>query len=431
MNIGRLFQPRQAKKPILSENSLNRSTKETVAKSIWSQLTHPSKNLAPKGRVNRRSGWILKPNTRTTFGVSEAGFARFLKEHSSPKHHRVTASGRIIPMESSDECVPGQAQELPRIAEASANVVHLTGPIDMPGANDFIFPEPQGAFVGPYQASFFASALGKPQAFSFPPRRINWPDGLYQTSVLNPGAEPFVPYRASPIPSVNQSPSSGSPNDIEDWLAWNGQTGFMPNSNGSQSSISFTPSMENFSETLPTPMIETVATVIPGLGGTIAINDTEFAMLFALFYQPATEIPLDYVDGILNGILINLTNFWCGEMWHTARASLECLVRVCESHLRVVNMVAARSPDTSEDIVKQRYYYTNLRVMFSGYHDRLTNEWNMQNLAARFAFEDRHQEHAGENVLGSDSNPRAPYTSLWWGDLTVLRSPVRHRKSVA
>ncbi|OAX78436.1 hypothetical protein ACJ72_07257 [Emergomyces africanus] len=29
---------------------------------------------------------------------SDAGFARFLKEHASPKHHRVTAGGRIVPM---------------------------------------------------------------------------------------------------------------------------------------------------------------------------------------------------------------------------------------------------------------------------------------------------------------------------------------------
>ncbi|WEW60923.1 hypothetical protein PRK78_006411 [Emydomyces testavorans] len=33
-----------------------------------------------------------------TLAQSHAGFARFLKEHSSPKHHRVTAGGRIVPM---------------------------------------------------------------------------------------------------------------------------------------------------------------------------------------------------------------------------------------------------------------------------------------------------------------------------------------------
>ncbi|KKZ63952.1 hypothetical protein EMCG_01706 [[Emmonsia] crescens] len=37
---------------------------------------------------------------------SDAGFARFLKEHASPKHHRVTAGGRIVPMNLTSSPAP-------------------------------------------------------------------------------------------------------------------------------------------------------------------------------------------------------------------------------------------------------------------------------------------------------------------------------------
>lgn len=40
----------------------------------------------------------MKTVPATIFTPSEAGFAQFLKEHSSPRHQRVTAGGRIVPM---------------------------------------------------------------------------------------------------------------------------------------------------------------------------------------------------------------------------------------------------------------------------------------------------------------------------------------------
>lgn len=94
MNIGQLL--RQAKKPSLSEASLNQRAKATVPKSAQSRSTRSTKNLVPKGRVNGQSSPIVKSNIQTIFPVSEVGFARFLKEHTSPKHQRVTAGGRIM-----------------------------------------------------------------------------------------------------------------------------------------------------------------------------------------------------------------------------------------------------------------------------------------------------------------------------------------------
>lgn len=47
-----------------------------------------------------------------------AGFARFLKEHSSPKHHRVTAGGRIVPMNLQH---PAPEFKLPKVAADTPN----------------------------------------------------------------------------------------------------------------------------------------------------------------------------------------------------------------------------------------------------------------------------------------------------------------------
>lgn len=49
-----------------------------------------------------------------------AGFARFLKEHSSPKHHRVTAGGRIVPMTLQH---PAPVFKLPKTGTEAANHV--------------------------------------------------------------------------------------------------------------------------------------------------------------------------------------------------------------------------------------------------------------------------------------------------------------------
>ncbi|CAG8909266.1 unnamed protein product [Penicillium egyptiacum] len=83
---------RSKKKPILSENPRNRPTREPVRSS------RPNKNPASKAsktRPTRNSKKSFEP----VFSTSDAGFAQFLKKHTSPKHQRVTAGGRIVPME--------------------------------------------------------------------------------------------------------------------------------------------------------------------------------------------------------------------------------------------------------------------------------------------------------------------------------------------
>lgn len=92
MAIGRRAHPDRCKKPILSENPRNRPNKES------SRSSRPNKNSTSKVSKNHPRRASKKP-TEPVFSTSDAGFAQFLKKHTSPKHQRVTAGGRIVPME--------------------------------------------------------------------------------------------------------------------------------------------------------------------------------------------------------------------------------------------------------------------------------------------------------------------------------------------
>ncbi|KAK2803257.1 hypothetical protein FQN51_003674 [Onygenales sp. PD_10] len=86
---------------ILSEKSVNRrrissrismGNDEGLQPQQASNIQYPSRQPqnAPQGNLAQ----------------ADAGFARFLKEHASPKHHRVTAGGRIVPMNLSASPAP-------------------------------------------------------------------------------------------------------------------------------------------------------------------------------------------------------------------------------------------------------------------------------------------------------------------------------------
>ncbi|OQE44357.1 hypothetical protein PENCOP_c002G04355 [Penicillium coprophilum] len=88
----RLVHHSRNKKPVLSENPRNRPTRESARSS------RPNKNPASKTSRNRPNRASKKP-PEPVFFTNDAGFAQFLKKHTSPKHQRVTAGGRIVPME--------------------------------------------------------------------------------------------------------------------------------------------------------------------------------------------------------------------------------------------------------------------------------------------------------------------------------------------
>ncbi|KAJ5952262.1 uncharacterized protein N7479_010675 [Penicillium vulpinum] len=88
----RILHPGRRKKPILSETPRNQPHRES-ARSL-----RPNKNPASKTSKNRPTRTSKKPS-EPVFSTRDAGFAQFLKKHTSPKHQRVTAGGRIVPME--------------------------------------------------------------------------------------------------------------------------------------------------------------------------------------------------------------------------------------------------------------------------------------------------------------------------------------------
>ncbi|KAJ6184493.1 hypothetical protein N7519_005794 [Penicillium mononematosum] len=88
----RRARPDRSKKPILSENPRNRPTRESARSS------RPNKNPASKTSKNRPTR-NNKKSIQPVLSTKDAGFAQFLKKHTSPRHQRVTAGGRIVPME--------------------------------------------------------------------------------------------------------------------------------------------------------------------------------------------------------------------------------------------------------------------------------------------------------------------------------------------
>ncbi|RMJ23887.1 hypothetical protein PHISP_05257 [Aspergillus sp. HF37] len=86
---------RKANLSALSERSANRSRNP-------SNLSYSSQPASSTSRQPLRLP-SRQPNNppRGALAQTDSGFARFLKQHSSPKHKRVTAGGRIVPMDPS------------------------------------------------------------------------------------------------------------------------------------------------------------------------------------------------------------------------------------------------------------------------------------------------------------------------------------------
>lgn len=94
VNPGGLVRPAQRTTPALSEKPQNSLAGDPTT-SPASVKSLPRKAKTRRGRRAKRAADTAPA---VTFAPSEAGFAQFLKEHSSPKHQRVTAGGRIVPM---------------------------------------------------------------------------------------------------------------------------------------------------------------------------------------------------------------------------------------------------------------------------------------------------------------------------------------------
>ncbi|KAJ5629572.1 hypothetical protein N7528_003229 [Penicillium herquei] len=96
-------------RPVLSENPSNGLAESKSAKSL---LRRSTEKLISKANLRHRPRPIGKHSSIPSF-TANPGFAQFLREHSSPKHHRVTAGGRIVPMQPVDRTMSAEGQETP------------------------------------------------------------------------------------------------------------------------------------------------------------------------------------------------------------------------------------------------------------------------------------------------------------------------------
>lgn len=415
MNIGQLLC--QAKKPSLSEASLNQRAKATVPKSAQSRSTRSTKNLVPKGRVNGQSSPIVKSNIQTIFPVSEVGFARFLKEHTSPKHQRVTAGGRIVPMEPakenmySNEYVPGQARGIhpSNLNESFENNLNRSAPANVPVANQFGIQRGRDALHIAYTEPPMPIYPGAPTPQAETPA---WVHHEYHPPPRAPMMRSFNPYDGPSVRSENPLASGSlSPNAIEDWLAQTQQAGSMPygtqpnhhpnttifsgmesrNNNRSQS-------MEDWNPISSTLTMENLGVAMPDGRGAPGINIREFTYLLGIFESAPMVIPLEVVVGLLNTILNNLRLVWYEDQWLDAKKNLESLAILSAQRLQAVNMVAALTQETSDDLVRQRCYFTNLRVLLSDALERLSAGWQHHRLGVLSVGVSRRQRAGGENA---------------------------------
>jgi hypothetical protein len=92
---------RKANPNVLAERSINRSRVPSSV-SVTQNENLSSGVPEDKPQYPRRQP---RNAPRSTLAQADSGFAQFLKEHTSPKHHRVTAGGRIVPM-NADKSVP-------------------------------------------------------------------------------------------------------------------------------------------------------------------------------------------------------------------------------------------------------------------------------------------------------------------------------------
>ena len=99
-----LLRRQKATPNVLSERSTNRPKEPSTA-----FLRRAGARSTSGTHLRRPSRQPLDP-PQGAFAQSDSGFDRFLKEHSSPKHQRVTAGGRIVPMK---QLTPPPKMKLP------------------------------------------------------------------------------------------------------------------------------------------------------------------------------------------------------------------------------------------------------------------------------------------------------------------------------
>ncbi|KAJ6081178.1 hypothetical protein N7499_006052 [Penicillium canescens] len=105
----------RSKKPVLSENPQNRSNKGPAK-------PRPGKKVISKAKSQSRAAQDIK-TSGPTLSTTDTGFAQFLQKHTSPKHQRVTAGGKIVPMELPNPRLEGISPVLMVVMDDDPSVV--------------------------------------------------------------------------------------------------------------------------------------------------------------------------------------------------------------------------------------------------------------------------------------------------------------------
>lgn len=330
MNTGQLLRPRQANKPFLLEASPNSIVKETACTSsqLKSKSARPTKDPVQKVKSHFRSSPTIEANSQPPSSSSKAaGFARFLQEHSSPQHQRVTAGGRIVPVKCtkmsahSDEQIPSQAQNVAGEAmeEPSANTFHPGGAQYEPAAAQNV------------QFPFIVGGSQPPDSPIRPP----------------PG---FVPAGDGTVPIASLFTTLPESNMC--LFAW---------------------------PTYPFPghtAAESGGLVLPFPARAAHINENALEVLNNMFRYPPGHcvVPLSDVKIVLQTLYLSLVNIWYADRWMAIQGAMRGLINMCDTTLDLVNAAAASKDQTESFHVSLRYYYINLRMLFWAFYESLTDE---------------------------------------------------------
>lgn len=125
-----------------------RTSKTSAGPHLAQSLGHTPKSHTPKlhtPKPHNRSTTNKKRLSPKPLTTTDAGFARFLKEHSSPKHQRVTAGGRIVPMIIGDDSIQGEKNfEEWKPPQAKHNTDYQSSPTKIINSN---YPQGSAAVV--------------------------------------------------------------------------------------------------------------------------------------------------------------------------------------------------------------------------------------------------------------------------------------------
>ncbi|KAJ5620444.1 hypothetical protein N7510_004428 [Penicillium lagena] len=294
---------------VLSESPSNQSS----GKAAKSSRPHQTATPKPKTRCRPRAN-DKKSSSKTTLGATDAGFARFLLEHSSPRHQRVTAGGKIVPMQPNNipthdhnlsENWQGQTSTTTESAGEHTQVRHNTSqhgnPFQRAGVTEH---GSQLEYLGPYAPEFAPM-----QAQILPPLTLST-TALVQSPIIVSSQTQTLPQTAltpsevlgvNPIPFRTMTQVAAQANGAaymaplpeaggDGWPDWSQVPGQRPDAQ-SYSRDNWAPTTANATSfTTPQPAGTTASYVNPNLLQAAMFTDTtQLAQQHGVVLQPTWQ----------------------------------------------------------------------------------------------------------------------------------------------